>query len=162
MTAEPQVRLPRPLDAHHRAALVVGHDRFPESDHALDTAASLAGRLQAFVHVVHAVCLDDYPADPDAADWDEEAADVLDAQRRKVESLLQGRVPGWRYHTGRGDPVALLAAVADAHDALMIVLGTRGGGVTVALSRLLDQSVSRAVIRRQGRPVLVVPRTPRS
>jgi hypothetical protein len=52
---------------HRLAALVVGHDRFPESDHALTTAADLAGRLHAFVHVVHAVCLDDYPVDPDAA-----------------------------------------------------------------------------------------------
>lgn len=162
MTAQPQMRLPRPPDAHRRAALVVGHDRFPESDHALDTAAGLAAHLHAFVHVVHAVSLDDYPADPDAADWGEEAAAVLHAQRRKVESLLEGRVLGWRYHTGRGDPVGLLAAVAEAHDALMIVVGTRGSGVAAALSRLLDQSVSRAVIRRQGRPVLVVPWTRRS
>jgi len=41
--------------------------------------------------------------------------------------------------------------------ALMIIVGNRGDGPAAALNRLLHRSVSRAVIGRQRRPVLVVP-----
>jgi nucleotide-binding universal stress UspA family protein len=156
MTVQPQLRLHRPPSADTRAVLVVGHDRFPRSDAALIAAADLARRLHAIVHVVHAVSLRDYPIDPDAADWEEQAAGILDMQRRTVEGILADTVPDWRYHTGRGDPVELLAAVAEAHDALMIVVGTRGTGAPAVLERLFGRSVSRGVIRRQRRPVLVV------
>jgi len=157
MAGQPHVDGPEPLGAGNRVALVVGHDRFPESDHALVVAIDLARQLHASLHIVHAVCLDDYPINPDAADWERQAADVLEAQRRTVEDLLAGVAPEWRYHTGRGDPVELLAAVAEAHDALMIVVGTRGGGLAAALARMLGRSVSRQVALRQSRPVLVVP-----
>jgi nucleotide-binding universal stress UspA family protein len=157
MAGQPHSHPPGTLGADNRTALVVGHDRFPESDHALAVALDLARRLQAFVHVVHAVSLDDYPIDSDSDDWEQQAANVLDEQRRTVERLLAGIVPRWRYHTGRGDPVELLAAVAEAHDALMIIVGTRGGGLTAALARTLGRSVSRQVTLRQCRPVLVVP-----
>ncbi len=147
----------RTLSCERRAVLVVGHDRFPESDHALATAARLARGLQGFVHVVHAVSLDDYPINPDADDWEQQASAVLDAQRRTVERLLAGIVPEWSYEVRRGDPVDLLAAAAEADDALMIVVGTRGRGLATALARLVDQSVSHRVMLRQRRPVLVVP-----
>jgi nucleotide-binding universal stress UspA family protein len=161
MAGQLDVDVPEPLGAGDRAALVVGHDRFSESDHAVVVAIDLARQLHAFLHVVHAVGLDDYPINPDAADWEQQAADVLEAQRRAVEDLLAGVALGWRYHTGRGGPVELLAAVAEAHDALMIVVGTRGGGLAAALARMLGRSVSRQVALRQSRPVLVVPSPPR-
>jgi nucleotide-binding universal stress UspA family protein len=147
----------RTLSRERRAVLVVGHDRFPESDHALATAARLARRLQGVVHVVHAVGLDDYPINPDADDWEQQASAVLDVQGRTVEHLLAGIVPEWSYEVRRGDPVDLLAAAAEADDALMIVVGTRGRGLATALARLVDQSVSHRVMSRQRRPVLVVP-----
>jgi nucleotide-binding universal stress UspA family protein len=147
----------RTLSRERRAVLVVGHDRFPESDHALATAARLARRLQGVVHVVHAVSLDDYPINPDADDWEQQASAVLDVQGRTVEHLLAGIVPEWSYEVRRGDPVDLLAAAAEADDALMIVVGTRGRGLATALARLVDQSVSHRVMSRQRRPVLVVP-----
>jgi len=147
----------RTLPGERRGVLVVGHDRFPESDHALATAAQLARRLRGAVHVVHAVSLDDYPINPDAHDWEQQASVVLAAQRRTVERLLVGIVPEWSYDVGRGDPAALLGAVAEADDALMIVVGSRGRGLAPGIGRLLDQSVSLRVTRCQGRPVLVVP-----
>ena len=150
-------QLRRTLPGGRRRVLVVGHDRFPESDHALATAAQVAQGLGGVVHVVHAVSLDDYPINPDAHDWEQQASAVLAAQRRTVERLLAGIVREWSYDVGRGDPAALLAAVAEADDALMIVVGTRGRGLSAGFGRLLDQSVSRRVTRRQGRPVLVVP-----
>lgn len=104
------------------------------------------------------VSLDDYPINPDAHDWEQQASAVLDAQRRTVERLLVGSVPEWSYDVARGDPAALLAAVAEADDALMIVVGTRGRGLASAVARLVDPSVSRRVTLHQGRPVLVVPR----
>jgi nucleotide-binding universal stress UspA family protein len=123
----------------------------------LRVAADLARRLGAVVHVVHAISLDDYPVDPDADDWEAQAARALRGQRAEVEAALTAVVSGWSYHAARGDPVKLLCAVAEEQDALMIVVGTRGEGAGAALARLLNRSVSRAVIGRQRRPVLVVP-----
>jgi nucleotide-binding universal stress UspA family protein len=120
----------------------------------------LGRRLGAVVHVVHAISLDDYPVDPDAGDWEAQAARVLQSQRTEVEVALTGVVPGWSYHAARGDPVHLLAVVAEEYDALMIIVGTRGTGAGAALGRLLHRSVSRGVIGRQRRPVLVVPSAP--
>lgn len=68
---------------------------------ALDVAADLATRLHAHLHVVHANSLDDYPIDPDAADWEEQAHRVLDAQRAHVQAVLTGSTPGWTYHATR-------------------------------------------------------------
>ncbi len=66
--------------------------------------------------------------------------------------------PGsWTYHAWHGDPVGLLAAVADEHDALFIVVGTRGAGFAAGLSRLLSGSTSHGLIRRRHHPVLIVP-----
>jgi nucleotide-binding universal stress UspA family protein len=54
--------------------LVVGFDRDAVSRAALTVAADLAGRLAARLVVVHVVDLDDYPIDPEAADWEEQRA----------------------------------------------------------------------------------------
>jgi nucleotide-binding universal stress UspA family protein len=113
--------------------------------------------LRSVLHQGEEASLDDYPVDPDADDWEAQAAHVLQDQRAEVETTLTGAIPGWSYHAARGDPVELLNTVAEEYDALMIVVGTRGQGAGAALARLLNQSVSRAVIGRQRRPVLVVP-----
>jgi hypothetical protein len=65
--------------------LVVGHRRSCGSDDVLSVAGDLARRLGAVVHVVHAISLDDYPVDPDAADWEDQAARELEDQRMEVE-----------------------------------------------------------------------------
>ncbi|WP_367278900.1 universal stress protein [Pseudonocardia sp.] len=70
---------------------------------------------------------------------------------------MAGAPASWTYHASHGDPVALLAAVAAEHDALMIIVGTRGEGFGAAVARLLGRSVSHGVIGGQHRPVLVVP-----
>lgn len=153
----PRVRINGPSSAEPATALVLGHSRFPASDTALDVAADLARRLHAHLHVVHGISLDDYPIDPDAADWEQQARRVLDAQRARVQTVLAGSPDGWSYHAGRGDPVGLITAVADEHHALMIIVGSRGEGAGATIERILGGSVSRGVLRRQYRPVLIVP-----
>jgi nucleotide-binding universal stress UspA family protein len=137
--------------------IVAGHGRDPSSEPALAAAVDLASRLGAHLHVVHAVDLDDYPVDSDAADWEEQGERELAEQRAHVEAVLAQAGITWSYDTRRGDPADVLAIAADEREALLIVVGTRGEGMRAALERLLSRSVSHGLIRRQHRPVLVVP-----
>ncbi len=52
-----------------------------------------------------------------------------------------------------GDPVAVVLSAAEAHAAEVIVVGTKDRGW---FSRLMDPSVSHAITRLAGTPVLVV------
>lgn len=144
---------------HGRAttSLVVGHSHDPAADDALCVAADLARRLHADLHVVHGVDLSDYPIDPDRPDWEAQARRTLAAQRRRVAAVLAGSPGSWTYHAGHGDPAGLLIEVAEETDALMIIVGSHGEGLGATFERLLGGSVSRAVLRRQHRPVLIVP-----
>jgi nucleotide-binding universal stress UspA family protein len=137
--------------------LILGHGRDPSSDHALTVAADLGRRLGARLHVVHAICLEDYPIDPDAADWEEQGAAAVAEERRHVEHLLADAPLQWSHEARRGEPAAVLTRAADEYDALMIVVGSRGEGLRRALARLADPSVSHGVIGHQRHPVLVVP-----
>lgn len=137
--------------------VLVGHGRDPSSDHALVVAADFARRLGAHLHVVHAICLDDYPIDPDAADWEEQGAAAVAEQRRRVEQVLADSPVRWTYEARRGEPPAVLTRAANEHNTLMIVVGSRGEGLRRALARLADPSVSHRVIGHQQYPVLVVP-----
>ena len=137
--------------------LIVGHCHDPSSKHALAVATDLARRLGARLHVVHAICLADYPVDPDAADWEEQGAADVAKQRRRVKRLLARSPVRWSYEARRGEPAAVLAQAAAEQDALLIVVGSRGEGLRRAIARLADPSVSHSVIGHQPRPVLVVP-----
>jgi nucleotide-binding universal stress UspA family protein len=138
------------------STLVVGFDRSPASTAALATAADLGARLSARLTVVHAVDLADYPIDPDADDWEEQAAANLEEERRMVSAVL-GSYPGaWSYLVVRAEPADALAGVADQTDALMIVVGVRSAGWRHLLERLGGPSVSHRLIGHGHRPVLVV------
>jgi nucleotide-binding universal stress UspA family protein len=138
-------------------SLVLGHSRHAAADLALHFAVDLACRLRADLHVVHAVDLFDYPIDPDAADWEQQAHDALAEQHRRVQAVLADFPLGWTYQAGHGDPARLLARVAEESNALMIIVGSHGEGPGATFDRLLAGSVSRTVLRRQRRPVLIVP-----
>jgi nucleotide-binding universal stress UspA family protein len=144
-------------DGPAAAALVLGHSRDPASDRALEVAADLAMRLHAHLHVVHAIDLGDYPIDPDAADWEQQGRRTLAAEHDHVRSVLAGRPVGWSHHAWHGDPVTLLATVAEEQQALMIIVGTRGEGFAAAVGRLVRRSVSHGLVGDGRRPVLVVP-----
>jgi nucleotide-binding universal stress UspA family protein len=136
--------------------LVLGFDRSRASHTAIQVAADLALRLAAELHVVHVVDLSDYPVDPDLPTWEDLGRSVLASEEAEVRTALAGHAGPWSYRAMRGDPVALLASVADEVDALLVIVGTRGAGPSAALHRLLDGSVSHGLIGRH-RPVLVVP-----
>lgn len=143
-----------------RTAVVVGHDHHAESLAALAAAINIAGRLSAHLHVVHAVTIGDYPIDPDAADWEESARNKLAKDRATVTEHLREHLrehkSGWTYLVGRGDPARLLISVADEHNAVMIVVGSRGEGLRLLLGRLIESPVSHRLIQHAQRPVLVV------
>ena len=79
-------------------------------------------------------------------DWDEH---ILDDAQAVAES--EGVPAGTALL--RGDPVVEIAGHADAIDADLIVVGSRGHG---AFASALLGSVSRGIIGRSKRPVLVV------
>jgi nucleotide-binding universal stress UspA family protein len=137
--------------------LVVGHGQDPSSDRALLTAIDLGRRLGGRLHVVHVIDLHDYPINVDAPDWEERGAAAVAAEQRHVQRLLAGAPVPWTYEARHGDPAKVLGSAADEHDALLIVVGSRGEGLRRALCRLVDPSISHGVIQRQRRPVLVVP-----
>jgi nucleotide-binding universal stress UspA family protein len=137
--------------------LVVGHGQDPSSDHALHAAVDLAHRLGGRLHVVHVIDLHDYPINVDAPDWEQRGAEAVAAEQRHVESMLVDAPVPWTYEARHGEPAKVLCTAAEEHDALLIVVGSRGEGLRRALGRLMDPSISHGVIQRQHRPVLVVP-----
>lgn len=139
------------------ATVVVGFDRDAVSQAALAVGADLAGRLAARVVVVHVVNLGDYPIDPESLDWEQQAQQTLTEERRIVEQVLADHPFGFRYEARHGSPVHALVSAAEAHDALLIVVGRHGSGVSENLRRLLAGSVSRQLVKAAARPVLVVP-----
>ena len=137
--------------------LVVGHGQDPSSDHALRAAVDLAHRLGGRLHVVHVIDLHDYPINVDAPDWEQRGAEAVAAEQRHVEGMLLDAPVPWTYEARHGEPAKVLCTAAEEHDALLIVVGSRGEGLRRALGRLMDPSISHGVIQRQHRPVLVVP-----
>jgi nucleotide-binding universal stress UspA family protein len=145
----------RPFDAD--PTLVVGHGQDPSSDHALQAAVDLGHRLGGRLHVVHVIDLHDYPINIDSPDWEARGAAAVAAEQHHVERLLADAPVPWSYEARHGDPAKVLCSAADEHDALLIVVGSRGEGLRRALGRLVDPSISHGVIQHQHRPVLVVP-----
>jgi nucleotide-binding universal stress UspA family protein len=136
--------------------LVVGFDRHPSSHRALRFAIDLAP-LAAYLHVAHIIDLDDFPIDPDSADWEQRFAATVDEERTEACDLLAVLPGNWTYYAHGGNPAHVLASLADAHDALMIIIGTARGGLMSAVDRVLGESVSSHLIRHTHRPVVLVP-----
>lgn len=150
-------RLAASIELEHLAGsnrLLVGYDRHPASHHAVIVAADLAHALGASLLVLHVIDLEDYPIDPDAADYEVAAARTVAQERQHAEGLLSQATVEWTYETARDDPAHALAKVAHDNDVLMIVVGASGRGLA---RRLLHGSVPQALTHKQRKPVLVVP-----
>jgi nucleotide-binding universal stress UspA family protein len=141
------------------ATLVVGYTRDRASEHVLAVAADLGRRLQAQLRVVHVIEAGDYPPDPDSSDWELQAQRTVSEHRDHVAHTLAATDVPWDYEVRRGNVASELAQLAEEHDALLIIVGSRGEGLRTALSRLVEPSVSHGAIQIQHRPVLVVPPT---
>lgn len=137
--------------------IVVGFDEEPQSQAALTYAIDLARRLRAHLDVVHVVDLRDYPVDPDSDDWESASRASLAQTAENVRVAVADSAQSWSYHAWRGDPVHLLATVAEENGALMIVVGTHGAGFAATFHRLTSGSVSRGLVGHSHIPVLVVP-----
>lgn len=138
---------------HPGPFLVVGHNAQPEAMTALAKAVDLARRLNAFIHVVHAMTMEDFPIDPDSLYWEQQSERELGRQRQMAEDLLTGTDVAWKYHMIGRDPFVALHDAAERCDALMIIVGTRRAWLT----HLLRGSVAHQLERNAGRPVLLVP-----
>ena len=140
--------------------ILIATDGSDAAQEAVELGVELArdeGAEAIFVHAVpryHLVSMNGFglmgqvPYEP--TDWDEE---VLDDAKALAER--QGVPAGTALL--RGDPVMEIVRHAEAIDADLVVVGSRGHG-TVA-SALLG-SVSRGILRASKRPVLVVRATP--
>jgi nucleotide-binding universal stress UspA family protein len=140
--------------------LVIGFDRRPESIAALMTAASLGRALGAFLQVVHAVDLADYPVDPDQADWESGAGQALAEERRAAAEVLGHYPHGWSYRAWRDDPARALARAAEAAEATMVVTGVRADHKHWTWERWGHEPLALRVARHTSRPVLVVTHVP--
>jgi nucleotide-binding universal stress UspA family protein len=137
--------------------LVVGVDGYPTSQRSLVVAADLAtlaaARLVA-VHVKHVPAA--VHASPSSGlghltEANEDAADHAHLDCELVLGLYDLR---WSFEVRQGDPATELARVADAHDAVCIVVGRHGRH---RIPHIAAGSVTDRLLRRAGRPVLVVP-----
>lgn len=148
--------------AHRPAgvALVLGHDGHPASDAAFSAAIDLAKRLDAHLHVVHSITLDDYGIDPDSDAFERESERNLTRERESIAAAFAGTSVRWTYHEERGDPAGRLNQLAAAVNASFIIVGATRGGM---LHHLFGgNSVPKRLLHHQGYPVIVVPPVPRA
>ncbi|MGH3078647.1 MAG: universal stress protein [Gaiellaceae bacterium] len=135
--------------------IVVGYDRTHASNKALARAADLAEAADALLVVTSSARLlaggatahGLGPYDP---------ADTPDEHRGQLEharELLELRKLQVEYDVEQGDPADAIVALADKHDADLIVVGTHERSF---LDRLLHGSVSEGVSRHAHCDVLVV------
>jgi nucleotide-binding universal stress UspA family protein len=123
--------------------VVVGLDGSPESRHALSVAEQLVAD-RACCLVLCAVV--DYDAEDDPS-----GAGVAAAKERLVQAAVSMPEHRVSVEVVAGRPAQALAEVAEQQDADLIVVGTRGRG----LSRRLLGSVAEGLLAISQRPVLV-------
>ncbi len=138
--------------------LIVGYDEHPASQAALKFAAGLSAQLGAELNVIHVVTLSDYPIDPDNAEWETNGEREISAEREVARRILEGQgTLAWTYDILRGEPVRLLVEACKRHDASMIIVGKPEKGLGAMLSHLVSGSISRGIMHRSKRPVIIVP-----
>jgi nucleotide-binding universal stress UspA family protein len=78
----------------------------------------------------------------------------------EIREVLAPSGVAWSMRELIGIPTDALMAVAEEEDALMIVVGSRPGGLRGALRNVFTGSVALRLVHRQYRPVVVVPTEP--
>jgi nucleotide-binding universal stress UspA family protein len=139
---------------HPERALVAGHDGTAASTAALATGIELAHLLNARIHIVHIITIDDYGIDPDSDEFERTRDRNVAHERSTITDTLTRTDIAWTYHEERGDPAHQLASLAAEVDASFIIVGATSRGM---LHTLLSGSVPNRLLHVQGRPVIVVP-----
>jgi nucleotide-binding universal stress UspA family protein len=122
----------------------------------LDYAVALAGKLDAQLHVRHAVSWPLLGTELPAVVSDQAMADVVARHRAEFERLIAGyggRAPFASSQLEIGEPRALIVDGAARLRADLIVMGTHGRR---GMARLLIGSVAEHVVRTAPCPVLLV------
>jgi nucleotide-binding universal stress UspA family protein len=98
------------------------------------------------------------PFDSDAPNdtWERVGHDI----EEEVAAALSGKDVAWDFLHLTGEPVDMLARLADKFDARYIIVGTREPGPGPHLRELLGGSVASGLAHHQHHPVLVVPLRP--
>lgn len=144
--------------------VVIGIDESEPSLHALKYAANLADALRTelvAVHV-HPEGSEGYLSTssvwtPTMIPYLEEGKDELDKTvKREVRELLASTTLQWRFIQRVGDRAGELQDVASELGASMLVVGSRGRGLSEMLHRLLSGSVSHGALHYGSTPVLIV------
>lgn len=160
--------------------IVVGYDGSDAAERALARAADFAQAFSAHLVVVSVTALPHVPAPvsslepaavlgphaagpvvagtmvPVPADQTEAPPEAEELGQRELERArmsLASRGVDAEYVVEVGDPVERLLDAADAHDADLVVVGSRERGF---LERLFGHPVDEAVARRADRDVLLV------
>ncbi len=145
------------------ASIVCGVDGSPDSQAALQVAAGLADRLQLRLVVAHVAepAYIPYAASAPfggtaghAAVLEERTSQEESAERLLEEVAAVAGLVGAKRRAGVGVPAERLADIADAEDAELIVVGSRGRG---ALKSAFLGSVSNALVGVARCPVVIVP-----
>lgn len=135
------------------STIVVGYDQTPESQRALERAATLGKALGAKLVVTSVTPLmvsagrSGGPIDP--TDPPEKHAAELEAAR----AFLEGQGIDADYQGAVGEPADAIVQLADERGAEMIIVGVREHGF---INRLLGASVSEAVSHHAHCDVLIV------
>jgi len=137
--------------------ILVAIDFSDHADHALDYAAGLAQRLDAKLHLVHAIAVPSLGVPELGVAYSsmmmestvKEAQDALAA----LAARYRDRSPIATTHLEVGDARDVIDRVAETIGADLIVMGTHGRR---GIRRALLGSVAEAIVRSAPCPVLVV------
>jgi nucleotide-binding universal stress UspA family protein len=137
--------------------ILVATDFSEHADQALEYAAGLAARLDATLHVLHAIALPKIGAPEMGIGYSAATLEpITDRARCALEERVARYVDRVTLAPPRlevGDPRDIIDHVAEAIGADLIVLGTHGRR---GLRRILLGSVAESVVRTAPCPVLTI------
>jgi nucleotide-binding universal stress UspA family protein len=142
------------------ATVAVGTDGSGTAENAVLSALEMAERYGAKIVFISAYS----PVDeirlrrekreaPDEVQWTINPEEDVDATLRECEQLAEDRGLRWASEAAQGDPADILVALAERHDADVLVIGNRG------MQRRLLGSVPNSVTHKAKCTVFLVKTT---